>query len=72
MDDTGRPGPETRTVETALGALETVLEQLEDEDTPLETSFSLYEQGMALVKEINEKIDKVEKQMIVLEGEKDE
>ena len=33
-------------------------EQLEDEATPLETSFSLYERGMALVKEINSRIDR--------------
>ena len=47
-------------------------EQLEDEATPLEASFSLYERGMALVKEINSRIDRVEKQMIILEGQEDE
>ena len=55
-----------------LEELEKVLEQLEDETTPLEASFSLYEKGMALVKEINGRIDRVEKQMIILEGQEDE
>ena len=62
MDDTDSRG---------TGSL-TVVMQLEDEATPLETSFSLYERGMALVKEINSRIDRVEKQMIILEGQEDE
>ena len=72
MDDTDSRGNGSLTVEMQLEELEKVLEQLEDEATPLETSFSLYEKGMALVKEINGRIDKVEKQMIILEGQEDE
>lgn len=72
MDDTDSRGTGSLTVEMQLEELEKVLEQLEDEATPLETSFSLYEKGMALVKEINGRIDKVEKQMIILEGQEDE
>ena len=71
MDDTGRPGDDSRTVEAMLAELEQLLTQLEDENTPLETSFALYEKGMKLVKEINGKIDRVEKQMIVLEERED-
>jgi exodeoxyribonuclease VII small subunit len=55
-------------VEESLEKLEELLKKLEDEDTPLEESFRLYEQGMKLVKDINLKIDAVEKKMIVLEG----
>ena len=72
MDDADSRGTGSLTVEMQLEELEKVLEQLEDETTPLETSFSLYERGMALVKEINSRIDKVEKQMIILEGQEDE
>ena len=72
MDDTDSRGTGSLTVEMQLEELEKVLEQLEDEATPLEASFSLYEKGMALVKEINSRIDKVEKQMIILEGQEDE
>ena len=72
MGDTDSRGTGSRTVEMQLEELEKVLEQLEDETTPLEASFSLYEKGMALVKEINGRIDRVEKQMIILEGQEDE
>ena len=72
MDDTDSRGTGSLTVEMQLEELEKVLEQLEDEATPLEASFSLYERGMALVKEINSRIDRVEKQMIILEGKEDE
>ena len=72
MDDADSRGTGSLTVEMQLEELEKVLEQLEDEATPLETSFSLYERGMALVKEINSRIDRVEKQMIILEGKEDE
>ena len=72
MDDTDSRGTGSLTVEMQLEELEKVLEQLEDEATPLEASFSLYERGMALVKEINSRIDRVEKQMIILEGQEDE
>ena len=72
MGDADSRGTGARTVEMQLEELEKVLEQLEDETTPLEASFSLYEKGMALVKEINGRIDRVEKQMIILEGQEDE
>ena len=72
MDDADSRGTGSLTVEMQLEELEKVLEQLEDETTPLEASFSLYEKGMALVKEINGRIDRVEKQMIILEGQEDE
>ena len=72
MDDADSRGTGSLTVEMQLEELEKVLEQLEDEATPLEASFSLYERGMALVKEINSRIDRVEKQMIILEGKEDE
>ena len=64
-----QPGGRKNTVEASLKKLEAVLEKLEDRGTPLERSFSLYAQGMELVKDINAKIDKVEKQMLILEGE---
>ena len=72
MGDADSRGTGSLTVEMQLEELEKVLEQLEDETTPLEASFSLYEKGMALVKEINGRIDRVEKQMIILEGQEDE
>ena len=64
--------PSAGTIEADLEALETLLSKLEDSSTPLEESFRIYEKGVKLVREINGKIDKVEKQMIVLEGESHE
>ncbi len=49
--------------------LEEVLKKLEEPDTPLEDSFSLYHKGMQMLKACNERIDRAEKQMIVLEKE---
>jgi exodeoxyribonuclease VII small subunit len=48
------------------------MEKLESSDTTLEESFACYEAGMKLVKACSEKIDKVEKQIIVLQGGSDE
>ena len=49
--------------------LEEVSKKLEEPDTPLEESFSLYHKGMQMLKACNERIDRAEKQMIVLEEE---
>ncbi len=62
------------TIEETFELLEEVLGKMEERDISLEESFTCYEKGMKLVKVCNDKIDKVEKQMIVLseeQGEKD-
>ncbi len=61
------------TLEEAFTALDEKLDAL-SEDIPLERAFELYKQGMELLKLCDEKIDKVEKQVLVLneEGELDE
>ena len=46
----------------------TKLEEMESEDVTLETSFDLYSKGLKLIKDCNDKIDKVEKEMKVIEG----
>lgn len=57
-----------KTIEQIFGELDEILEKLESPDTPLEESFAQYEAGMKLVKACGEKIDKVEKKIIVLQG----
>lgn len=57
------------TLEQALQQLDEVMERLEGKDLPLTDAFHLYQQGMQLVKQCNDSIDKVEKQLIVLEEE---
>ncbi len=54
--------------------LDEMIEKLEDKEIGLEESFSLYEQGMKLLKQCNDQIDKVEKKVMVMNqnGEADE
>lgn len=57
-----------KSIEQTFEELNQVIEKLESADTSLEESFACYEAGMKLVKACGEKIDQVEKQMIVLQG----
>lgn len=57
------------TLEEAFTQLETVMKSLEDENISLEDSFAVYQKGMQLLKFCNESIDKVEKKVLVLNGE---
>lgn len=56
-----------RTIEETLKDLEELVKKLESGESSLEESFKYYETGMKLVKSCNDKIDKVEKKIIVLE-----
>lgn len=56
-----------RTIEETLKDLEELVKKLESGESSLEESFEYYETGMKLVKSCNDKIDKVEKKIIVLE-----
>lgn len=58
---------EDKTLEEVFEALEDVTAQLEKEQASLEESFALYHKGMDLLKICNEKIDKVEKKMLILD-----
>ena len=56
-----------------FAALDEKLETM-SEDIPLEQSFELYKEGMELLKKCNEKIERVEKQVLIMneKGELDE
>ena len=60
--------------EEAFDKLNIIIEELEKPDISLENSFSLYQEGMKLLKASNDSIDKVEKELIILSenGETDE
>lgn len=60
---------ETQTLEEVFRQLDTVMEDMEKEDISLEESFRLYGEGMKMLKVCNEKIDTVEKKMLILDGE---
>lgn len=54
--------------------IEGVISGMEEEEVSLEDAFSLYQKGISLVKQCNERIDYVEKEIQILnesEGEED-
>lgn len=55
-------------LEESFEKLNNIINQLEKSDTSLEASFSLYQEGMKLLKTCNDSIDKVEKELIILNG----
>lgn len=57
-----------QSIEETFAQLDELLEKLEASDTSLEESFACYEAGMKLIKACSDKIDKVEKQMMILQG----
>ena len=54
-------------LEESLVQLEQVMEEMESGELSLEQSFALYKKGMDLLLQCNQAIDKVEKELIVLE-----
>ena len=53
-------------LEESFEKLNKILEELEKPDIALEDSFTLYQEGMKLLKSCNDSIDKVEKELIIL------
>jgi exodeoxyribonuclease VII small subunit len=53
-------------LEEAFDKLNIIIEELEKPDISLENSFSLYQEGMKLLKASSDSIDKVEKELIIL------
>ena len=60
---------EELSIEEIFGRLDGIIEKLEDGSVSLEDSFAYYENGMKLVKACSEKIDRVEKRILVLNGQ---
>ena len=54
-------------LEESLQELERVMQELSESEIPLEQSFALYKKGMDLLLQCNQAIDKVEKELIILE-----
>ena len=53
-------------LEELFSQVEAIVEQMEDNEISLEDSFLLYEQGIRKLRECNERIDRVEKKMLIL------
>ncbi|MCR5451728.1 MAG: exodeoxyribonuclease VII small subunit [Lachnospiraceae bacterium] len=60
-----------KTVEELFDRLGEVISEMEEDDVSLDESFKLYEEGMKLLKESNERIDTVEKKVLALTGDND-
>ena len=56
-----------KSLEEVFEELDEVVGKLEDSAISLEDSFQLYHKGMELLKTCNDKIDKVEKKMLILD-----
>ncbi len=56
-----------QSLEAIFEQLDEIVGQLEGEDISLEDSFGLYHKGMDLLKVCNEKIDTIEKKMMILD-----
>lgn len=55
-------------LEESFEQLETIIEQMKTGNMTLEDSFKKYEEGMKLIKNCSNSIDRVEKKLIVLEN----
>lgn len=60
---------EELSIEEIFRRLDEIIGQMEDGSVSLEDSFAYYENGMKLVKACNAKIDRVEKRILVLNGQ---
>lgn len=60
------PAGKALSLEENFTKLEETIARMESEDISLEEAFSAYSQGMALLKECNEQIDRVEKKVLRL------
>lgn len=58
-----------KSLEEILNELGDIVDKMSNEELTLEESFKMYEQGIKLCKQCNDKIDKVEKQLEIMEGE---
>lgn len=58
------------TLEDALVQLEQMTEIMDAEELSLEESFSMYQKGIELVRFCQDKIDQVEKKLIVLQSDR--
>ena len=59
---------ERKTIEKSFEELTEIIRKMDDDNLPLEESFKLYEKGIKIVKQCNDKIDKVEKKLMIIEN----
>lgn len=64
--------PKKISLEESFERLDDIIGQLQEGEMSLEDSFKKYEEGMKLIKNCSDAIDKVEKKLIVLENGEEE
>ncbi|MEG0962023.1 MAG: exodeoxyribonuclease VII small subunit [Lachnospiraceae bacterium] len=64
-------GEQEKSLEETFQEIETIIGKMQQREVSLEDSFSLYEQGIKKLKLCNEKINTVEKKMLLLNGQGD-
>lgn len=57
------------TIEQNFEKIEEIIATMQSEDITLDKSFDLYNEGLKLIKDCNEKIEKVETQIKIIEKE---
>lgn len=62
-------GEKQSSLEELMTEIEDILEKMDEKEISLEDSFLLYEEGMKKLKLCNDKIDQVEKKMLVINEE---
>lgn len=60
-----------KTIEQNFEEIETIIKNMQQEDVTLDKSFELYHQGLKLVQDCNSQIDKIEKQIKIINEEQE-
>ena len=60
---------ENKTIEQNFEEIESIIQNMQEEDVTLDKSFELYNKGLNLVKDCNAQIDKIEKQIQIINEE---
>ena len=72
MGGNGKVKEGQQTLQDIFAQLDEVIAGTEHEEVSLEETFELYHKGMDMLKLCNERIDKVEKKMLLLDNEGEE
>jgi len=59
-------------LEESFAELSRIIHAMEDRECSLEDSFALYTKGISLIRDCNRRIEQVEKQIEILEGESED
>ncbi len=69
MANTEKENEKGKTLEENFQELEEILQKMDDRELPLEESFLLYQRGIHVLQDANKSIDRVEKEVLKLNGD---